>query len=117
MLKGLIKTEDRIWFTYEDAKSAIKFFTTKVASKPKFDASQDVVSKMSALVNTDYILLRYLQRLAPEAVDDKGRYYWSCPYANFEKPEKIYDIAGWQLSIIMFLRHKRKYFDYIDRRN
>lgn len=113
----MIKTKEEIWFTYEDAKSAIKFFTNKIRNKPNLDANKDAVSKMSALVNTDYVLLRYLQELVPEGVDDKGHYYWSCPHAPFEDGNKIYDVAGWQLSIIMFLRHRQRFVEYKNRKN
>lgn len=117
MLSELIKTEKEIWFTYEDAKSAVKFFTNKIKPKPKFEANQDAMSRMSALVNTDYVLLKYLQNLVPEGVDDKGHYYWSCPHAPFESKNKIYDIAGWQLSIILFLRQRQRFAEYKNRKN
>lgn len=116
MLKSLIRTDDKIWFTYEDAKSAIKFFTTKIATKPKVDSIEDAMLKMSAFVNTDFVLLHYLERLRPMGVDDKGRYYWCCDHANFKREEKIYDVAGWQLSIIVFLRQKMRYFNEKDQK-
>lgn len=112
----MIRTDDKIWFTYEDAKSAIKFFRAKIALKPKVDSMEDPMQKMSAFVNTDFILLHYLERLRPMGVDDKGRYYWCCDHANFEVKEKIYDVAGWQLSIIFFLRKKRQWFDERDQK-
>lgn len=101
----MIKVGSRIFFTYADAKSALKYFGSKLQPKPKVDKGGYWDTQMDAFIIPEFKYLSVLHNLHPFGVDEKGQFYWMLIDHDLEL-HGGYDVTAWYISIIYFLEDK-----------